>query len=73
MGNFLKTNGQSAKVYGLTFDYRLNFNEKIELESSFTMQRSKHLSGISYSSELENKKIFENSKHIWLFDFAIYP
>lgn len=55
---FFKTNGQSAKVYGLTFDYRLNFNEKIELESSFTMQRSKHLSGISYSSELEKTKRF---------------
>ncbi len=37
---FEKQNGEGATVQGVTLDYRLNYNQKIQLESGYTLQTS---------------------------------
>ena len=38
---FEKRNGNNAEVYGLTVEYRLNYNKQIQVESGFTLQESR--------------------------------
>jgi len=38
---FEKRNGDNAEVYGLTVEYRLNYNKQIQVESGFTLQESR--------------------------------
>ena len=38
---FEKRNGDNAEVYGLTVEYRLNYNKQIQVGSGFTLQESR--------------------------------
>lgn len=45
---FEKQNGDGATVQGITLDYRLNYNRKIQLESGYTLQTSRFDKPVEY-------------------------
>ena len=58
---YVKRNGAGATVKRLNVELRTNLNNKIQFESGLTYQRSE-FDAISYSVNLEPKRIFKNSK-----------
>ena len=55
---FVKRNGNSAIVQGVTLDFRFNFNQKFQLESGITYQKSEYNEPIVYSLDLPLRKEF---------------
>jgi len=55
---FEKQNGQGATVQGLTIEGRLNYNQKLQLETGFTLQKSEFDTEVEYIDELEGIKEF---------------
>ncbi len=55
---FVKENGQSATVQGVTFELRTNINGKAQLEAGFTTQKSAFENEVKYIDELEGIKDF---------------
>ena len=55
---FIKRNGDGATVQGLTMEFRVNYNQKVQIESGFTIQNSLYDNAVSYSDELESKREF---------------
>lgn len=55
---FTKRNGAGATVKGLTMEFRSNFEQKLQLESGLTLQKSLFDEEVSYSDELEIRKEF---------------
>ena len=55
---FTKRNGAIATVKGLTFEFRANLEQKLQIESGLTMQKSFYDVAVSYSDELESRKEF---------------
>jgi outer membrane receptor for ferrienterochelin and colicins len=55
---FIKRNGDGATVQGLTMEFRANYNQKVQIESGFTIQKSLYDDAVSYSDELESKREF---------------
>jgi outer membrane receptor for ferrienterochelin and colicins len=55
---FIKRNGDGATVQGLTMEFRANYNQKVQIESGFTIQKSLYDNAVSYSDELESKREF---------------
>ena len=55
---FVKRNGDGATVKGLSLEFRANYDQKFQLESGFTIQRSLYDSEISYSDELSSTRVF---------------
>ncbi|MEE2699981.1 MAG: TonB-dependent receptor [Bacteroidota bacterium] len=55
---FVKRNGDGATVKGATMEFRVNFNQKIQIESGLTIQESLYDRAVSYSDELEAKREF---------------
>ena len=55
---FIKRNGDGATVQGLTMEFRANYNQKVQIESGFTVQNSLYDNAVSYSDELESKREF---------------
>ncbi len=49
---FIKRNGQSALVKGLTLELRANYNRRLQLESGITVQRSEFAEPVEYIQEL---------------------
>tara|TARA_Y100000385_G_scaffold279302_1_gene328789 strand:- start:419 stop:2719 length:2301 start_codon:yes stop_codon:yes gene_type:complete len=49
---FVKRNGSSAIVQGVSLDMRINYNKTFQLESGFTLQSSKYEEAVSYSDDL---------------------
>ncbi len=55
---FTKRNGSGATVKGLTMEFRANLEQKLQLESGFTVQQSFYDDAVSYSDNLESRKEF---------------
>ena len=55
---FTKRNGAAATVKGLTMEFRANFEQKLQIESGLTLQKSLYDEPVSYSDELESRKEF---------------
>ncbi len=55
---FEKRNGDGATVTGISLEARANWNQKLELESGFTVQSSRFHSAVSYSDVLERTDKF---------------
>ena len=55
---FTKRNGPGATVKGLTFEFRANLEQKLQIESGLTLQKSLYDVAVSYSDELESRKEF---------------
>lgn len=55
---FVKRNGDGATVRGVSLEFRSNYDQKFQLESGFTIQRSLYDSEISYSDELISTRVF---------------
>ena len=55
---FTKRNGAGANVKGLTMEFRANLEQKLQIESGLTLQRSLYDEAVSYSDELESRKEF---------------
>ena len=55
---FVKRNGDGAIVKGVTMEFRANFNQKVQIESGLTMQKSLYDDKVSYSDNLEGRLEF---------------
>ena len=55
---FVKRNGDGATVKGSTVEFRANYDQKIQIESGFTIQRSLYDNEVSYSDNLVSKRAF---------------
>jgi outer membrane receptor for ferrienterochelin and colicins len=55
---FEKQNGDGATVQGITVELRANYNQKIQLESGFTLQSSKFDNPVQYIDGLEGIREF---------------
>ena len=55
---FTKRNGAAATVKGLNMEFRANFEQKLQIESGLTLQKSLYDEPVSYSDELESRKEF---------------
>lgn len=55
---FVKRNGDGATVKGATVEFRANYDQKIQIESGFTIQRSLYENAVSYSDDLGSKRAF---------------
>jgi len=55
---FVKRNGDGATVKGSTVEFRANYDQKIQIESGFTIQRSLYDNAVSYSDNLVSKRAF---------------
>lgn len=55
---FVKQNGDGATVKGVTLELRANFNQKIQVESGFTLQSSKFDNPVEYINGLAGIKEF---------------
>jgi len=55
---FTKRNGAGATVKGLTMEFRANFEQKLQIESGLTLQKSLYDEAVSYYDELESRKEF---------------
>ena len=55
---FIKRNGRGAIVKGLTVDLRLSYNNKLQIESGLTIQKSLYDEAIVYSNDLRPKREF---------------
>ena len=55
---FEKRNGQGATVEGLTFEFRANYNQKIQVETGFTRQSSVFNKKVEYINGLDGLKEF---------------
>ena len=55
---FVKRNGDGATVKGVTVEFRANYDQKIQIESGFTIQRSLYDNAVSYSDNLVSKRAF---------------
>lgn len=55
---FEKRNGPGATVQGLTFEIRANYDKKVQLETGFTIQTSKHDEAVYNIEDLEPKEEF---------------
>ena len=58
---FVKRNGAGARVKGLTMEFRVNFMQKVQLESGLTLQQSLYDEAVEYSDNLPLKKEFLRS------------
>ena len=58
---FIKRNGAGATVKGLTVELRANFNQKIQIESGFTLQSSLYRDAVRYSDSLQARREFLRS------------
>ena len=47
-----------ATVKGLTMEFRANLEQKLQIESGLTLQKSFYDEAVSYSDELESRKEF---------------
>lgn len=55
---FEKRNGQSASVMGATFEFRMNYNKKIQLETGFTLQQSLFSDPVNYITNVTPTRRF---------------
>mgnify|MGYP001174403738 CR=1 FL=1 len=55
---FVKRNSEGALVQGFTLEGRLNYNQAVQLESSFTLQKSEYSSSVYYSENLSPRHDF---------------
>ena len=55
---FEKRNGPGATVQGITLELRANYNQKIQLESGYTLQKSLHAQPIENIDGLEARREF---------------
>ena len=55
---FVKRNGKGATVKGLTMEFRANFNQKVQIESGLTLQKSLYDEAVYYSDSLVGKREF---------------
>ena len=62
---FVKRNGAGARVKGLTMEFRVNFMQKVQLESGLTLQQSLYDEAVEYSDNLPLKKEFLRSPNYY--------
>ena len=55
---FVKRNGDGATVKGVNIEFRANYFQKIHIESGFTIQNSLYDNVVSYSDNLDPKRVF---------------
>ncbi len=56
-----KRNGDKSDVFGGTFEARWNYNQRIQLESGITLQKSVHDSPVQWSGQLPGEKAYLRS------------
>ncbi len=55
---FEKRNGQNASVSGITLELRENYNQQIQLEAGFTIQKSEYENNVEYIQGIKPIKAF---------------
>lgn len=61
----LRKNGGNSTVQGLTLEGRLNYDQKIQLETGITFQKSAYKEAVSWSSELPGTKRYLRSPDLY--------
>jgi len=69
---FVKRNGHGATVQGVTLEFRVNFNQKFQIESGITYQKSEHNEPIIYSLDLPLRKEFLRTPEKYAFTTLDY-
>lgn len=64
---FLKTNGEAAKVAGITTELRYNLNKKIQLESGLTWQSSTYAKAVNYIQDVTPIRNFIRTPNVYGF------
>ena len=64
---FLKANGQSARVQGLTLELRANYKRRFQLETGFTFQSSKFKNGVEYIEGIAPERDFIRNPDVYGF------
>ncbi|MCT4664485.1 MAG: TonB-dependent receptor [Flavobacteriales bacterium] len=69
---FEKRNGAGAVVRGLSLEYRYNYDEKFQIESGFTFQKSEYDEAVTVLEGLEAKKAFLRTPNTYGFATLSY-
>ncbi len=64
---FLKRNGQGASVQGATVELRANYKRKYQLESGFTLQRSRNVNEVIYVEGIPGTRDFARTPNSYGF------
>lgn len=64
---FLKTNGEDARVKGITTEIRMNYNKIIQLETGFTWQSSEYSKPVTFVQDLSPIKNFIRTPNLYGF------
>ena len=71
---FEKQNGDNAKVKGATFEFRINYKQKLQLESGFTMQSSQFQNPVIYINGISGTTDFMRTPENYGFAIlSMYP
>ncbi|WP_374164947.1 TonB-dependent receptor domain-containing protein [Arcticibacter sp. MXS-1] len=70
----LRKNGKGSSVKGITVEQRLNYNQKFQLESGVTFQRSTFEQGVAWSSELPPSRKYLRTPDVYgYYTFTMFP
>jgi outer membrane receptor for ferrienterochelin and colicins len=70
----LKSNGGGSTVRGLSLEGRLNYNDYVELNLGFTLQKSQYDQAVQWSADLEGTSDFLRTPNNYAYyTMAIYP
>lgn len=64
---FEKRNGDNADVYGVTLEYRLNYNKQFQLESGFTLQESRFENPVTVIDGFDPESRFMRTPNLYGF------
>lgn len=62
---FLKSNGQAAKVYGASLDFRFNYNRVFQIETGIRLQRSFYTRSIEILPEFPKQTEFMRTPNVY--------
>lgn len=69
---FEKQNGDGATVQGITLELRANFNQKLQLESGFTLQSARFDNPVQYIDGLEGIREFVRTPNDYGYSILTY-
>lgn len=67
-----KRNKNSARIQGLAFELRANYDKKLQLEAGFTYQTQKYDELVFYIDNLEGQKIFLKTPNLYGYGIISY-
>lgn len=70
----VKSNGGTSRILGTTLEIRANYNQKMQIETGITLQKSKYGQAVSWSSELPgNREYLRTPQSYGYFTFSVTP